>query len=135
MRHQVSWNEDGSCTVLARVTARNGSGSVTGVNGEGNWLQIANVSTITCKVFDVDDLTTAAATPIVTVSAEILDTPITVQTIWTKDATGYNFIHDLAATNFPTGNQIYRVEYTFTLSGGAVFHLLLEGVAKAIAST
>jgi len=130
----VEWNEDGDCTVLARVTARNGSGSATGVSGEGNWIQQADLSTITCKVFDLSGTTpnTEIATPTVTISTEIQDTPVTATTIWTQGTTGYNFLHDLAASNFPNADHRYLVEYKFTLTGGGIFHLVLDGVAKPV---
>lgn len=133
----VEWSEDGDATALGRITARNGSGAATGVDGEGNWLQQADVSTITCKVFDLNSATpdTPIATPTVTVSTSVLDTPATTNVIWTKDSTGYNFLHDLAASNFPTGEHWYRVEYTVTLSGGAVFHGVYEGPARSIRSS
>ena len=137
MTFQVEWTEDSDATVLGRITARNGSGSATGVNGEGNWLQQADVSTITWKVFDVDSATpeTAIASGSVTVSTSVLDTPVTTNVIWTKDATGYNFLHDLAATNFPTGGRTYRLEYVATLTGGAVFHGVYSGQAKPVYSS
>lgn len=133
----VIWNEDSSATALGRITARDGSGAATGVDGEGNWLQQADISSITCKVFDLDSTTpdTAIATPTVTVSDAVLDTPVTTNVIWTKDTIGYNFIHDLANTNFPTGNHTYRVEYKVTLTGGTVFHAVYQGIAKAIRSS
>jgi hypothetical protein len=135
----VTWKEDGDATVLARLTARNGTGAATGEDGEGNWLEQADVDTITCKVFDMDDdPDTAIATPTVTVSSAIQDTPVTTNVIWTKDTVGYNFIHDLAASNFPTGGRRYRVEYTVTLvagKGGGVMHGAYEGVARAIRSS
>lgn len=130
----VQWVEDGTATVLGRLTARNGSGSATGIDGEGNWLQQADISTITCKIFDLDSDTpgTATETPTVTISSVILDTPITTNVIWTKDTTGYNFIHDLSATYFPTGERRYRAEYEVTLTGGAVFHGVYVGTARPI---
>ncbi len=136
MEFHVEWKEDGDATVLARLTARNGSGAATGIDGEGNFLQIADISTITCKIFDLDSATpdTAISTPTVTVSTNVLDTVITAQTIWTRDTTGYNFLHDLAGSEFPTGERRYRVEYTVTLTGGAVFHGSYLGPAKPIRS-
>lgn len=131
---KANWREDSTATVLARLTARDGSGSATGVNGEGNWLQQADISTITCAVFDLDSTTpsTAINEPTVTIADVILDTPVTTNTLWTKDLKGYNFIHDLGPANFPTGNHTYRVEYTVTLGSGTVFHLTFEGIAQAI---
>jgi len=132
----VNWNEDSSATVLGRITARNGSGSATGVDGEGNWLQIADISTITCAVYDLDDSdtpNTAIATPTVTISSAVLDTPVTTAVLWTKDSTGYNFIYDLLPAHFPTGNNRYEVEFTITLAGDiVVFHGTYQGVALPV---
>lgn len=128
---KVVWHEDGSATALGRATARNGSGGATGMRGEGSWLKQADVSTITCAVYDKSSSTpeTAIATPTVTVSTSVIDSPVTSNEIWTEDTTGYNFLHDLAASNFPTGDHVYRVSYTWTLSGGESFHASYEGRA------
>lgn len=125
----VHWNEDGSATCLARVMARNGSGDT--VTGEGNWLEQADVSSITCKVIDeTNNDTEITPAPTVTVASAIIDTPVTSGAIWTVDATGYNFIFDLAYTYFPTGGTTYLVEFYFTLTGGARFGLGFRGVAR-----
>lgn len=132
---RVKWNEDGSATVLGRITARDGSGSATGVDGEGNWLEQADIDTITYKVFDRDSDT--PDTPVVaetslTVADVMLDTPVTTAVIWTKDTTGYNFIHDIAASVFTTGGHQYEVEYKVTTTGGTVFHGKYRGTATPI---
>ena len=134
MAFHVTWKEDGTATALGRITARNGSGSATGVDGEGNWLQQADISTITYKLFDLDgsDPTTATESGSLTISAVVLDTPVTSNAIWTKDTTGYNFLHDISNTYFPAANRRYRMEYTVTLTGGAVFHGVYEGVTRSI---
>ena len=131
----VNWKEDSTAEVLARVTARNGSGSATGVNGEGNWLQQADISSIACNVYnltsDPDGDSPNNIGPL-TVSSVIVDTPVTSQAAWTIDTVGYNFIHTIAGTVFPTGGSIYRVEYLFTLSGGATFFEYFEGPANPL---
>ena len=130
----VVWNEDGSPTVLGRITARDGTGAATGVDGEGNFLKQADISTITCAIYDRSGTTpeVAISTPTVTISTSVLDTVITANTIWTMDDTGYNFLHDLADTAFPTGGSLYVVEYVVTLTGGAVFHGVFEGIARGV---
>lgn len=132
--YKVEWNEDGDCSVLARVCARNGSGAATGIDGEGNWIEPADLSSVTCKVFDLMSLTpdTPITTPTVVIADAILDPPVTTAVLWTEDTTGYNFLHDLAAANFPTGDHRYLVEYEFTLTGGAKFRLILDGVARPV---
>lgn len=130
---KVVWLEDSSALVLGRLTAHNGSGAATGKAGEGNWLQQTDITSITCKVFDLtSSTTTPITTPTVAVSSVILDTPETANTIWTKDSIGYNFIHNLSPTDFPTGSSRVRVEYKVTLSGGAVFHGVYEGPVRPV---
>ena len=51
---------------------------------------------------------------------------------WTADATGYNFLHAMPATAFPTGKHTYKVEYKVTPASGAVFWLVFEGFAEEI---
>lgn len=129
---KATWHEDGTATVLGRATARNGSGSPTGVRTEGNFLKQSNVSTITCAVYDRSSSTPANAieTPTVTISTSVLDTVVTTSVLWDEDTVGYNFLHDLANTNFPNGDVIYRVTYTWTLTGGEVFRIAYEGRAE-----
>ncbi len=137
MAFRVTWNEDGSASVLGRLTARDGGGAATGVDGEGKWLQQADVQTITCNIFDLSSLTpdTPLSSPAVVVATSILDTPVTDNEIWTRDTIGYNFLHDLISTSFPSGGNRYSVEYTVTLTGGTVFHAVYTGVATPIRSS
>jgi len=130
----VNWNEDGDATCLGRVTARDGTGAATGVDGEGNFIKQANVSSIERKIFDLDGTTPTVpvTTTNPTISNVILDTPVTTNVLWTKDSTGYNFIDDVAGSNFPAGRSRYRIEYKFTLTGGAIFHGVYEGSAEPI---
>ncbi len=129
----VQWNEDGDATVLGRITARTGSGGATGVEGEGNWLLAADVSSIERKVFDLDGST--PDTPVITsltVATSVVVATGTDNVIWVKDDVGYNFIDDIPASSFPTGGNRYRVEYKVTLAGGSVFHGIYEGQASSI---
>jgi hypothetical protein len=136
----VTWREDGTATVLGRLVSRSGSGSATGVAGEGNFVQQADLSSITCAVFDLSGGTpdTSIATPTITVSTDVLDTVVTTTVIWTADGTGsaavtgYNFLVDLAASNFPKGGHVYSVEFTITATGGGVSKAVYEGPARAV---
>lgn len=130
----VVWQEDGSATALARVCARDATGAPTGVSGEGNWIKRADLSSITCKVFDRSSTPpdTPIATPTVTTSTAILDTPITDGLIWDVDDVGYNFLFDLAGTCFPIGGHKYLVEFYFTTTGGKTWCLAFEGIASPV---
>lgn len=131
---RVVWKEDGSPTILGRITARLGTGAATGVDGEGNFLKQVDISTITCAIYDRSSTTpdVAISTPVVTIATSVLDTPVTDKVIWTQDDTGYNLLHDLPNTAFPTGGRLYVVEYVVTLTGGGVFHGVYEGIARAV---
>ena len=135
---QVEWREDGSATVIGRVTARNGSGAATGISGEGKFVQQADLSTITAKVFEKDadgvfvEITPA---PTVTVATAILDTVDTTNEIWTVDTIGHNFIHDLGAVYFPNGGKIVKAEYKFTYVGGDVGWGVWEGPVRGVSSS
>lgn len=132
---QVVWNEDGDATALGRLTARNGSGAATGVDGEGNFAQQGDLTSITFEVFELDDdgvFQSQGAAEAVTIASSILDTPVTTNVLWTVDTTGYNFIHDIPAAKFPTGGKIYKIEYNFTFSGGAAAKARYVGPARGV---
>lgn len=133
-------NEDSSLTLLGRIASRNGTGAATGKAGEGKFLKQADISTITCKVFDLDGATpdTAVATPTVTLSSAVLDTPVTTDVDWTYDSYGYNFVHEIANTVFTEPNRHYLIEYKVTLVAGLgslVFHGVYEGTTEPIRSS
>ena len=49
----VFWNEASTNTALVRISSRNGSGAATGIDGEGKFLQQADISTISCRVYNL----------------------------------------------------------------------------------
>lgn len=118
-------NEDGSASVLARLVGLDGTGT-TVRDVEGPCLLQANVSSITCHVYDLGTSKDAATgtevtpAPTMTVSTSIYDTLQSAGWDTYADPAGYNFRHDLAGTYFPTGGHWYLVEYKFTLASGAV---------------
>jgi hypothetical protein len=126
----VKFNEDSSVTLMGRVTASNASGLATGAKGEGLWLLVEDIASISYDFFDLD--ADAPDTPVVddevlAVADVILDVPDATDVLWTKDTIGYNFITTLPASYFAAGNNRYRVEFKFTLVGGEVFHGSYEG--------
>lgn len=133
----VNWKEDSTPDILGRVTARNGTGLATGINGEGKFLKQADFDNITAQFYnlttdpDGEDPTPLTLEP----SDVILDTPDDSEEIWVKDDVGYNFIHTPSAALFATGGSIYRIEYRFELIGGEVFHEYFEGPAQPIIQT
>jgi len=133
----VTWREDGTATVLARLTGRAGQGAATGVKGEGNWVRQADLSTIAYQVFDESN-NNAEVTDgprSVAISGAVLDTPETSTALWTLDTVGYNFLHDLTPDCFPIGGHVYRVEYKFVFGSGAVGWGVFRGEAKAVLSS
>ncbi len=141
-RVKTSWQEDAAALVLARVCAADATGEATGVAGEGYWVKQADLSTITCAVYDRNSTTpdTAIATPTVTISSAILDTPVQTNVLWTGDGdgttvVGYNFTHQLPGTCFPTGNHEYWAEYKFTTTGGTSWIVRFEGNAEPVVTS
>lgn len=130
----VDFCEDSTNVLIARLTSHDGSGAATGVKGEGYWLQQADFSTITAKVFNRSGTTpdTALSSPTVTISTSIKDTPVTSTALWKADTTGYNFIHDIADTAIPTSDDTYRVEYRGVLASGTVIQWGFEGKSNRV---
>ena len=128
--YQTRWQEDGSAVIKARLSADDGTGSATGVSGEGNFIKQADISTITRLIKNVTAGTDDGGASL-TVSSTIVDTPVTSSAKWKTDATGYNFIDIIPATKFATGGSVYQVEYKITLTGGLVLWLKLVGEADA----
>lgn len=134
------WREDGTATVVGRLTSRSGSGAATGNNGEGNWAQQADLSSITYAVHDVTDEEniSSVTSGTVTISSSVFDTPRTASSsptmaaLWSLDQHGYNFIHDIPPAAFPTAGQTYRVEYKFTFANGAIGWAVFEGQAEGV---
>ncbi len=112
--------QNGDATFLARVEF------------DGANITQAGLTSITCNVYDLKGNTpsTPVLTPTLTVSATIFDT-LQTDARWTRDATGYNFRHDMPATAFTTARHDYDVIYKFTSSGGKVgyakFRVTAEG--------
>lgn len=132
--NKAEWHEDGGCTLLARVCARDATGAATGVRGEGRWLKQADLSSISYSVFDRSSSTPETATSgptSLTISTVIQDTPVTNGEIWDVDEVGYNFVADMAGTLFPTGGHQYSVEVTFTTTGGTTWTEEWKGPALA----
>ena len=93
--------------------------------------QQSEITSITCKVFDLDSdtPTTAIITPAITVS-DVIFNSLQTDARWTVDSTGFNFRHELLATAFPTGQHRYRVEYKITPTDGAAVFLVFDGFVK-----
>ena len=112
-------------TFQARVCASEGTGA--DITAEGDALKQADISTITRTIYQANgsDPATAVSGPTsLTVSSVVSDTLSNGNEQWTLDAIGRNFADTV--TTFDTANAIYRLVYTFTLSGGAVIVLLYQ---------
>lgn len=114
-------NEDGPWTALNRVCSLAGSGEEA-KRGEGPLVQVADISTITCKVFELagpDEAGGSEVTPAPTLtSANIYDT-LSVEG-WAQDDIGWNFRHDIGADYFAAPDTWRLIEYKITLTGGEV---------------
>lgn len=128
----AEFQEDGTAVVLARVCADDGTGAATGVDGEGNWIKVADLTSITRTVYDLTLGTTIAGPTTLTLADVIFDTPVTSRTLWTLDFVGWNLKDRLPATSFPTGGNRYLVEYLFVTTGSSKWALQAEGIASPV---
>jgi hypothetical protein len=96
----------------------------------------ASLTSIAYKVYNLDSATptTATATGTLTIASVVYDTLQTSDDRWTVDSTGFNFLDTTAgaAANLATGDQRYRIEYTFTPASGEVFKGVFEPSVRAI---
>lgn len=118
-------NEGGGYSVLARVVSLDGSGTSVS-SSEGYCLKRSDVSTITCRVFDLgDDRDEPAGTeitpaPTLAPSTNLYDALVTNGWPVTEDPYGYNFRHDVGPAYAPAGGTWVLLEYKFTLTTGGV---------------
>lgn len=124
----ATWRQDGTALILGRLVASNGSGDATGVPGEGRWVEQADLSSIVCGVYEAGS-ETPVVSPSVTIASVIFDTPVTDRVLWDRDQIGYNFLHTLPVTAFPSADKTYTVQYTFTFAGGTVAVAQISGQA------
>ncbi len=95
----------------------------------GAYITVAGLSTITYTVYDLSSDTPgtpiSGPTGITPISSVVLDVPQVDPVRWKLDETGYNFIHTLPSTAFPTADHHYAVSYLFTPTGGATARFAL----------
>jgi hypothetical protein len=126
-------DEDGQLSVLSRLTSLSGTGSEL-VQGEGPVVKVADVSTITCKVYDLGDErdadtgTEVPPAPTLT-SVNVFDTLRTAG--WKSDVIGYNFRHDVAAAYLADPAEWRLFEYEVTLTDGALICLEVRVKTRA----
>lgn len=97
-----------------------GTGAATGIAGEGNFVKVADMTSITRTVYDDTDTVVIGPTTL-TLADVVLDTVVTATAIWEGDSVGYNFKDHVPKTAFPTGGRLYRIEYICTPSAGATY--------------
>lgn len=115
-------NEDGPFNALNRVVSLDGTGEEV-KRGEGPVILQADVSSISCKVFELaDGFADAGAevtpAPSLTAADNIFDTLRT--SGWSQDDLGYNFRHSVGATYLADPGAWRLIEYKITLTGGEV---------------
>ena len=116
--------EDNHITLMARVT-----------DGDGVNITQSAISTITYTITNL--ATGTVGSPVsLTVSSVVFDSLQETAlggNRWTEDATGYNFKHAIAGTNFAAPSTTYRVEHLFTpASGNAFFAGVFEITTRPI---
>jgi hypothetical protein len=129
--------EDGTYSVLARVCSLAGAGDEVRA-GEGNLLQEADVSAVTCKVYDLgtdrnaDSGSEVTPAPTLVVADVIYDELQVVGWDVPGDPHGYNFRHDVSVAYTPSAARWYLLEYKLTLADGGVAWLRVKVKSLAV---
>lgn len=123
--------EDGTFSVLARVTSLSGTGT-TIRPVEGPCVKKADITSITCKIYSLGTNRNNPAgvalspDPTVTINDSIFDSLQTSGWPTAEDPAGYNFRFDVASTYVPNGNEWYLIEFKITLTSGAILWLKVK---------
>lgn len=120
--------------IRCRMAAPDGTGAVTGVDGEGKWLKIADFTgSITRNIYNLSAAapTTVVETATVTVATAIQDSPVTSTADWDVDSTGWNFKDTIEADVMTSRGGQYRVVYSGTVTGDSNASILAELVGPA----
>jgi hypothetical protein len=108
--------EQSGATVFARI-----------LNPEtGNPIVQADVSSISYKVFKVNNGGLPSQEGSITVASVIFDTLQTNDPRWTFDQAGYNFAWSVPASFFAEGGSTYRIELLFIPTTGEQYHVVYE---------
>ena len=124
-------DEGGTFSILARVTALQGTG-VQVLPEEGSCLKQVDLASIVCKVFDLGSNPDATAgilitpSPTVSAAANVFDSLQINGWLTREDSSGYNFRHDVSATYVQLPDEWYLIEYKFTLTGGSIVWLKVK---------
>ena len=111
---EAGW-EDTPYTVLARVCARQASGSASPVASEGVLVNQSDVDSISCKVYDASGTVIITTVPVV---SDVIYIAIQTTGVFNRMPNGGNFLYQIPATGFPSGDTTVTAEITFTLDGG-----------------
>lgn len=138
-------NEDGSFSILARITALDAAGQEV-VPREGPCLTQADVASIACRVFDLGRNKDNPAgsevlpAPTLTPAANIFDTLRTSGWPLDRDIWGYNFRHDVSpiydgSPGTASLGEWYLLEYKITLTNGGIVWLRVKVKTVAVQSS
>ena len=123
------YRQNGMASHYARIAAANGSGAATGIEGEGRYVQVADVDEIELTVIEKLTGDVVLAATALTPSAVVLDSVVTSTAVWTQGG-GYNFLHHMPEGSYPESGKVYRTQYKITLNGDYdPLYLIFEGPA------
>ncbi len=136
------FQQDGGCTLLARLCTRDGTGAASPVPAEGNLNLPADYQggsgSIRVEVYDAQQATDAGGGRTPTYSqtvnpAVVVQAALQTAGVWANvpDGLGGNFLCDLPAAAFPSAST-YRVEVKATTSGGTAGVGVWEGPARPL---
>jgi hypothetical protein len=114
-------NQNGSWTLLGRVTSQDANGPLSPVPSEGNLILPTDLTSVLINAYDPTGPN--PATPIFSVSpapASVIQATLQTLGIWTLIVGGGNFEYNFGASIFTLPNHDYLVVVTFTTTGGTV---------------
>jgi hypothetical protein len=114
--------ENTSVVCLARVRASSGS-----------YLTQATTTSLTVKVFNLNDRSQSGATQTPSKTSCVFDT-LQTDARWSEDSTGYNLAVPITADYLTDGNIVYQVECKLVTTDSMPFYILWQVQTKDILS-
>lgn len=105
--------EDTPLTIMKRICARLATGAVSPIAKEGKLILKADITSISVKAYDATGTLITSTTPSKT---DVWYDTLQTTDVWTAVAQGGNFLYDVPATMFPSGNEMVTLEVTVTLT-------------------
>ncbi len=118
--------------IYCRVMGHDASG--TDVPYQGNAITQADVSSIECDVLDETTGSTLSSPTVIL--TEVINDTLQTDDVWSVngapiDSYGYNFLHQIPGSSFPTGGKTYLIAYILNFIDGTKAEMEWKYVTEA----